>query len=87
MSERFFTGMLEFYERTLTFVLQHRRTTMIVSGVILAATVVLFKIMPTGFLPSEDTGALFITTEAAQGISFDSMKAAPAGPRRDRPEG
>jgi hydrophobic/amphiphilic exporter-1 (mainly G- bacteria), HAE1 family len=74
MSERFFTGMLEFYERTLTFVLQHRRTTMVVSGVILVATVLLFKIMPTGFLPSEDTGALFVTTEAAQGISFDSMK-------------
>jgi HAE1 family hydrophobic/amphiphilic exporter-1 len=55
-------------------VLLHRRMTMIVSGVILAATVVLFRIMPTGFLPSEDTGALFITTEAAQGISFDSMK-------------
>jgi len=73
LSERFFTGMLEFYERTLTTVLLHRRMTMIVSGVILAATVVLFKIMPTGFLPSEDTGALFITTEAAQGISFDSM--------------
>jgi hydrophobic/amphiphilic exporter-1 (mainly G- bacteria), HAE1 family len=74
MSERFFTGMLAFYERTLTYVLLHRRMTMLVSGVILAATVVLFKIMPTGFLPSEDTGALFITTEAAQGISFDSMK-------------
>jgi HAE1 family hydrophobic/amphiphilic exporter-1 len=74
MSERFFTGMLEFYERTLIVVLRHRPMTMIVSGVILAATVFLFKIMPTGFLPSEDTGALFITTEAAQGISFDSMK-------------
>jgi HAE1 family hydrophobic/amphiphilic exporter-1 len=73
MSERFFTEMLDFYERTLTVVLLHRPMTMIVSGVILAATVVLFKIMPTGFLPSEDTGALFITTEAAQGISFDSM--------------
>ncbi len=73
-SERFFTAMLEFYERTLTFALLHRRATMIVSGVLLVATVFLFKIMPTGFLPSEDTGALFITTEAAQGISFDSMK-------------
>jgi len=73
-SEQFFTNMLNFYERTLTIVLKHPKATMIVSGVILAATVVLFKIMPTGFLPSEDTGALFITTEAAQGISFDSMK-------------
>jgi len=73
-SERFFTAMLNFYERTLTYVLRHGLATMIVSGVILAGTVVLFKIMPSGFLPSEDTGALFIMTEGAQGISFESMK-------------
>ena len=29
---------------------------------------------PRGFLPNEDTGLLFTFTEAAQGISFDSMK-------------
>ena len=73
-SERIFNNMLEFYERTLTYALHHRGATMIVSGVILAATVVLFKIMPSGFLPSEDTGQLFIVTETAQGTSFDSMK-------------
>jgi HAE1 family hydrophobic/amphiphilic exporter-1 len=74
LSEQFFSGMLEFYERTLTVVLQHRLATMAVSFVILIATGFLFVIIPFGFLPSEDTGALFITTEAAQGISFDSMK-------------
>ncbi len=74
MSERFFTGMLGFYERTLTSALKHRLSTMIVSGLIFAATVVLFWNMPQGFLPSEDISALFITTEAAQGVSFDSMK-------------
>ncbi len=73
ISEGFFNGMLHFYERTLTAVLKRRGTTMIVSGVILGATVILFKIMPTGFLPSEDTGQLFIVTETAQGTSFDSM--------------
>ncbi len=73
LSERFFNGMLRFYERTLTAVLKRRGTTMIVSGVILGATILLFKIMPTGFLPSEDTGQLFIITETAQGTSFDSM--------------
>ena len=31
--------------------------------------------MPTGFLPSEDTGQMFAITEAAQGISFDAMAA------------
>ena len=74
VSEQIFTNMLNFYERTLTYVLHHRKATMIVSGVILSATVFLFKVMPTGFLPSEDTGQLFIVTETAQGTSFDSMK-------------
>ncbi len=73
-SERVFNGMLDFYERTLKVALRNRRMTMTISGIILAATVLLFKVMPTGFLPSEDIGAIFITTEAAQGISFDAMK-------------
>jgi HAE1 family hydrophobic/amphiphilic exporter-1 len=73
-SERVFTGMLEFYRRTLTYVLRHRKFTLFASGVILLLTAVLFKIIPTGFLPSEDIGAIFVTTEAAQGISFDAMK-------------
>ncbi len=73
-SERFFTGMLNFYERTLTSVLQHRLATMLVSGVLLLATGFLFWYMPQGFLPSEDTGQLVIVTETAQGTSFESMK-------------
>jgi hydrophobic/amphiphilic exporter-1 (mainly G- bacteria), HAE1 family len=33
----------------------------------------LFMVAPKGFIPSADTGQIMITTEAAQGISFDSM--------------
>jgi len=73
-SERFFTNLLNFYERTLTIVLRHRLATMVVTSVIFIATVFLFMYMPQGFLPSEDTGQLFITTETAQGTSFESMK-------------
>jgi HAE1 family hydrophobic/amphiphilic exporter-1 len=73
LSERFFTGMLDFYERTLAAVLRHRRATMAVSAVVLVLTVVLFGRMPKGFLPSEDAGILFAFTEAQQGISFDGM--------------
>ncbi len=73
-SERVFKNMLNFYERSLTSVLHHRKMTMIVSGVILSATAVLFWYMPQGFLPSEDTGQLSIITETAQGTSFESMK-------------
>jgi HAE1 family hydrophobic/amphiphilic exporter-1 len=73
-SERFFTAMLTFYERTLKAVFLHRPATMVVSGVLLVLTVILFKVMPGGFLPSEDMGMLFIATEAAQGSSFEAMR-------------
>ena len=72
-SERAFTGMLSFYEQTLTKALHHRVAVMLVSALMLAVTVVLFVTMPKGFLPSEDTGMIFSFTEAQQGISFESM--------------
>lgn len=73
-SERFFDRMLHLYGQSLAWVLGHRPHTMIFAGVLFAATIFLFKIIPMGFLPSEDTGRLFVATEAAQGTSFESMK-------------
>jgi HAE1 family hydrophobic/amphiphilic exporter-1 len=72
-SERVFQGMLRFYEWSLQKVLEHRLATILLSGLILAGTIYLFFLIPKGFLPSEDTGLLFGFTEAAQGISFESM--------------
>ncbi len=72
-SERFFNGMFNLYKWSLDRVLEYRLTTMLISGVILVATVYLFIAMPKGFLPSEDRGTLFSFTEAEQGISFDAM--------------
>jgi hydrophobic/amphiphilic exporter-1 (mainly G- bacteria), HAE1 family len=72
--ERFFQGMLGLYDRTLQSVLHHRRTTLAVVIILTLVTGWLFVKMPTGFLPSEDTGQLFAFTEAAQGISFEEMK-------------
>jgi HAE1 family hydrophobic/amphiphilic exporter-1 len=74
VSERFFAGMLRAYDRSLKVILQHRLATLAVSGLIFIATIFLFVIIPKGFLPSEDTGQIIGFTEAAQGISFDSMK-------------
>ncbi|HLO25539.1 MAG TPA: efflux RND transporter permease subunit [Geobacteraceae bacterium] len=73
--ERFFDGMLHGYERTLQKVLRFRRTTMMVTIVLTILTGYLFTKMPMGFLPTEDTGQIFAITEAAQGISFEDMKA------------
>ncbi len=74
-SESVFNGMLRFYDITLRQVMRFRVTTMVVSVLILVATVYLFTIMPTGLLPSEDTGQFMATTEGPQGISFEAMKA------------
>jgi HAE1 family hydrophobic/amphiphilic exporter-1 len=75
LSELAFRGMLHLYEGGLRWVLRHRPTTMVFTALVMAATVVLFVKIPKGFLPSEDTGQIFGFTEAAEGISFDSMAA------------
>jgi len=75
VSERFFDGMRGTYDWSLKKVLRHRLVTMLVSAAVLVATVYLFISIPKGFLPSEDTGLLFGFTEAAQGISYESMVA------------
>ena len=74
-SERVFAGWLALYDRSLKAVLRHPAATMVVSVLLLVGTVLLFRVMPTGFLPSEDTGQMFAITEAAQGVSFDAMAA------------
>jgi HAE1 family hydrophobic/amphiphilic exporter-1 len=73
--ERFFDGMHDGYDRTLQIVMRHRFTTLMLSFVILVATLFLFYVIPKGFFPDEDTGQLFAITEAAQDISFDAMSA------------
>jgi len=72
-SERVFTGMLRWYERSLQLVLRHPRVTF---GVFLATVVLtgyLFVIIPKGFIPTEDTGQVFAFTETAQDTSFEGM--------------
>ncbi len=72
-SERAFDGSLALYERGLKWALAHQRGTMAFSALILLATMWLFVHIPKGFLPTDDTGQIFAPTEAAQGISFESM--------------
>jgi HAE1 family hydrophobic/amphiphilic exporter-1 len=47
--------------------------TLVFSGVILVATIILFIVMPKGLFPSSDTGQLLGTTEAAQGASYSAL--------------
>jgi HAE1 family hydrophobic/amphiphilic exporter-1 len=72
--ERFFDRVRNGYDRTLQVALRHRFTTLMVSFIILAATLVLFYFIPKGFFPDEDTGQISVITEASEDISFDAME-------------
>ena len=73
--DRGFKATLGWYATSLGFVLRHRLATLLSIAATLALTVYLFMLMPTGFLPNEDTSLIFAFTEAEEGISFDRMKA------------
>ncbi len=72
--EIFFDGMLKTYKTSLQWVLKHRPVVLIATVLLFVLTIVLFAIMPKGFLPTEDTGQIFGITEAQQGISFEDMR-------------
>ncbi len=70
-----FAWLLRKYELGLRWSLSHGRSVMLSLVVVLIGTFFLFRVIPKGFLPSEDNGQLFGQTEAAQGISFADMVA------------
>ena len=68
-TERFFQGMLRVYDVTLQGALRFRALTMLISGLVLAATMWMFVGIPKGFIPDQDTDQMQVYTEAAQGTS------------------
>jgi hydrophobic/amphiphilic exporter-1 (mainly G- bacteria), HAE1 family len=70
--ERVFDGSLRMYGWTLTQTIRFKGTTMLVSALLLVGTVYLFQIVPTGFIPSVDTGQLSGQIETIQGIGFEA---------------
>ncbi len=73
MTERFFELWLLAYERSLEWVMRHRPSSLVFSFLILVGTGYLFWYMPKGLFPTDDTGQLLVTTEAAEGVSFDAL--------------
>src|SRR5258708_15984260 len=71
--ERSFNWLLSGYEIGLRWVLRHPAFMLLVAVVTLVATVMLYRTVPKGFFPQQDTGVLMGTTDAAQDISFAAM--------------
>ena len=72
-SERVFEAMHGFYARTLQASLRHRLVVLGVAGLMAGLTVGLVRVLPQGFIPTDDTGMILVFTEAAQDISFEEM--------------
>ncbi|MHB8420711.1 MAG: multidrug efflux RND transporter permease subunit [Myxococcales bacterium] len=73
--ERGFDAVLRFYERTLRAVLDHQPLTLAITLATLGLTVLLAVVIPKGFFPDQDTGALLGVSEAAPDVSFPRMVA------------
>jgi HAE1 family hydrophobic/amphiphilic exporter-1 len=73
-TERGYEAMLNVYKHSLRWFLEHRGLTMLFLIVVVGLTVVLFRMVPKGFIPSEDRSIIYGPTEAAEGISFEAMK-------------
>ncbi len=73
VTERIFKAWLDLYERTLRWVLERQKETLIVSGILFLVTAIFFVVIPKGFLTSDDTGQFIGYTEGMPGVSFAEM--------------
>jgi multidrug efflux pump len=69
-----FARVLQGYERTLGWALRHGILVMLVLLATVGLNFVLFKIVPKGFFPQQDTGRMIGSIQADQAISFQAMR-------------
>ena len=68
-----FERVIARYGQMLNWVLDRQRATLLVAIATLALTAVLYIVIPKGFFPVQDTGAIQGISEAPQTISFAAM--------------
>ena len=72
-SGEWFDRVIDRYARMLTWVLDRQGATLIVAIATLVLTIVLYVVIPKGFFPVQDTGAIQGISEASPTISFAAM--------------
>ncbi len=65
---------IRFYDRTLSFTLEHNALALIVFVATIALTVGLYIKTPKGYFPQDDTGLIFGGTQASTDVSFEAME-------------
>jgi multidrug efflux pump len=72
-SEWCFEKTIELYGRMVRVVLRHQTATLLVALGTLGLTVYLYVIVPKGFFPVQDTGAILGISQAPETVSFSAM--------------
>jgi multidrug efflux pump len=73
-SEWVFDKTLATYSHALKWVLDYQLATLVVTILVACLSVYLYKVVPSGFFPQQDTGRLQGSVQAAQDISFQAMR-------------
>ena len=74
ISERVFAAMLNGYRWTLAIALRRPLMVMLILAATLWLNFHLYRVVPKGFVPQQDTGLLIGSIKADQGISFQLMR-------------
>jgi multidrug efflux pump len=72
-TQEWFDAVIHRYGRTLNWVLDHQKLTLLVAIATLALTVILYIIIPKGFFPVQDTGMIQGISDAPTSVSFAAM--------------
>jgi multidrug efflux pump subunit AcrB len=72
-SGRILQKIIDFYGRTLQFVLRYQTITLLVAAATLIVTALLYITIPKGFFPIQDTGIIQGISQAAGSTSFAQM--------------
>jgi multidrug efflux pump len=72
-SEKFLTGMLATYRRALLWALDNRGLMLTILLLVIALNAVIIYIIPKGFFPQQDTGAIMGHLQGPQDASFAVM--------------
>ena len=71
--EAMFRSWLRAYEWSLDQVIRFKAVMLAVTVATLFGTIWLYLVIPKGFFPSEDTGFVFVSTQAQADVSFQSL--------------
>jgi len=71
--QRFFSGVMVRYDRSLNWVLERQTATLLVALATFVLTVFLYVVIPKGLFPTQDTGQLQARIETGQSVSYARM--------------